>query len=49
MRRSHVEHTLAALAALAVPAFAGHVTVDLFQDGVFRCVGARHSTRRRRS
>jgi PAS domain S-box-containing protein len=37
-----VEHTLAALASVAVPAFAGHVTVDLFQDGVLRCVGARH-------
>ena len=37
-----VEHTLAALADLAVPTFAGHVTVDLYQDGVLRCVGARH-------
>jgi PAS domain S-box-containing protein len=37
-----VERTLAALADLAVPMFAGHVTVDLFQDGVLRCVGARH-------
>jgi PAS domain S-box-containing protein len=38
----HVERTLAALAALAVPTFAGHVTVDLYEDGVLRCVGARH-------
>ena len=37
-----VEGTLASLAALAVPAFAGHVTVDLYEDGVLRCVGARH-------
>jgi PAS domain S-box-containing protein len=37
-----VEHTLGALATLAVPSFAGHVTVDLFQDGALRCVGARH-------
>jgi PAS domain S-box-containing protein len=37
-----VERTLAALAALAVPTFAGHVTVDLYEDGVLRCVGARH-------
>jgi PAS domain S-box-containing protein len=37
-----VEHTLAALADLAVPTFAGHVTVDLYDDGVLRCVGARH-------
>jgi PAS domain S-box-containing protein len=37
-----VEHTLAALADLAVPTFAGHVTVDLYEDGVLRCVGARH-------
>ena len=34
--------TLGALAELAVPAFAGHVTVDLFVDGALRCVGARH-------
>jgi PAS domain S-box-containing protein len=38
-----VEETLAALAALAVPAFAGHVTVDLYPDGELRCVGARHA------
>jgi len=37
-----VEETLAALADLAVPAFAGHVTVDLYEDGNLRCVGARH-------
>jgi PAS domain S-box-containing protein len=37
-----VERTLAALATLAVPMFAGHVTVDLYEDGVLRCVGARH-------
>jgi PAS domain S-box-containing protein len=37
-----VEHTLGALAAVAVPAFAGHVTVDLYRDGALRCVGARH-------
>ena len=37
-----VQHTLGALAALAVPAFAGHVTVDLYEDGELRCVGARH-------
>jgi len=37
-----VERTLAALADLAVPTFAGHVTVDLYEDGVLRCVGARH-------
>ena len=37
-----VEQTLGTLADLAVPAFAGHVTVDLFQDGALRCVGARH-------
>jgi PAS domain S-box-containing protein len=37
-----VEGTLASLAALAVPAFAGHVTVDLYEDGVLQCVGARH-------
>jgi PAS domain S-box-containing protein len=34
--------TLGALAGVAVPDFAGHVTVDLFVDGVLRCVGARH-------
>ena len=37
-----VEETLGALATLAVPAFAGHVTVDLYQDGELRLVGARH-------
>ena len=37
-----VEHTLGALAAVAVPEFAGHVTVDLYVEGVLRCVGARH-------
>jgi PAS domain S-box-containing protein len=37
-----IERTLGALAAVAVPEFAGHVTVDLFRDGVLRCVGARH-------
>jgi PAS domain S-box-containing protein len=37
-----VERTLGALADLAVPTFAGHVTVDLYEDGVLRCVGARH-------
>jgi PAS domain S-box-containing protein len=37
-----VEHTLGALAAVAVPEFAGHVTVDLYEEGVLRCVGARH-------
>ena len=36
------EHTLGALADVAVPIFAGHVTVDLFEDGSLRCVGARH-------
>ena len=34
--------TLGALAEVAVPQFAGHVTVDLFADGSLRCVGARH-------
>jgi PAS domain S-box-containing protein len=34
--------TLGVLADLAVPAFAGHVTVDLFLDGALRCVGAQH-------
>ncbi|MEP6812306.1 MAG: PAS domain S-box protein [Actinomycetota bacterium] len=37
-----VEHTLGALATVAVPEFAGHVTVDLYDEGVLRCVGARH-------
>jgi PAS domain S-box-containing protein len=37
-----VGRTLGALADLAVPSFAGHVTVDLYEDGVLRCVGARH-------
>jgi PAS domain S-box-containing protein len=37
-----VQRTLGALATLAVPAFAGHVTVDLYEDGILRCVGARH-------
>jgi PAS domain S-box-containing protein len=37
-----IESTLAALADIAVPAFAGHVTVDVYDDGVLRCVGARH-------
>jgi PAS domain S-box-containing protein len=38
-----VEDRLGALADIAVPAFAGHVTVDLYdRDGVLRCVGARH-------
>jgi PAS domain S-box-containing protein len=37
-----VERTLGALADLAVPSFAGHVTVDLYEDGVLHCVGARH-------
>ncbi|HZS25420.1 MAG TPA: PAS domain S-box protein [Gaiellaceae bacterium] len=37
-----VESTLGNLADVAVPDFAGHVTVDLFQDNVLRCVGARH-------
>jgi PAS domain S-box-containing protein len=37
-----IESTLAALADIAVAAFAGHVTVDLYDDGVLRCVGARH-------
>jgi signal transduction histidine kinase len=34
--------TFTALADLAVPAFAGHVTVDLFDAGVLRLAGARH-------
>ena len=37
-----LEQTIGALADLAVPTFAGHVTVDLFEDGRLRCVGARH-------
>jgi PAS domain S-box-containing protein len=37
-----VERTLAAIADLAVPTFAGHVTVDLYEDGTLRCVAARH-------
>jgi PAS domain S-box-containing protein len=37
-----VDETLASLADLAVPQFAGHVTVDLFEGGVLRCIGARH-------
>jgi len=37
-----IEETLRALAEVAVPAFAGHVTVDIFEDGVLRCVAARH-------
>jgi PAS domain S-box-containing protein len=37
-----IDETLASLAELAVPHFAGHVTVDLFEDGVLRCIGARH-------
>ena len=36
------EHALGALADVAVPMFAGHVTVDLYEDGSLRCVGARH-------
>jgi PAS domain S-box-containing protein len=36
------EHTIGALADVAVPMFAGHVTVDLWEDGSLRCVGARH-------
>jgi PAS domain S-box-containing protein len=34
--------TFTTLADLAVPAFAGHVTVDLFEAGVLRLAGARH-------
>jgi PAS domain S-box-containing protein len=37
-----IDETLAALADLAVPHFAGHVTVDVFDGDVLRCVGARH-------
>ena len=36
------ERTLGTLAELAVPAFAGHVTVDLYEEGLLRCVAARH-------
>ena len=37
-----IDRTLGALADVAVPAFASHVTVDLYHDGALRCVGARH-------
>ena len=37
-----IDETLGSLADLAVPQFAGHVTVDLFEGGVLRCIGARH-------
>jgi PAS domain S-box-containing protein len=37
-----LDRTFDALADLAVPTFAGHVTVDLYEDGVLRLVGARH-------
>jgi PAS domain S-box-containing protein len=37
-----LRETFTALADLAVPAFAGHVTVDLFDGEVLRLVGARH-------
>src|SRR5581483_8657940 len=37
-----VEQTLGALATVAVPTFAGHVTVDLFDEAGLTCVGARH-------
>jgi PAS domain S-box-containing protein len=37
-----VKETYTALADFAVPSFAGHVTVDLYEDGVLRLVGARH-------
>jgi PAS domain S-box-containing protein len=37
-----IEDTLSALASFAVPAFAGHVTVDLYTDGTLECIGARH-------
>ena len=37
-----IDETLASLVDLAVPHFAGHVTVDLFEGGVLRCIGARH-------
>jgi len=40
-----IDETLAALADLAVPHFAGHVTVDVFDGDVLRCVGARHRER----
>ena len=38
----HLERTLGAIAELAVPSFAGHITVDLLEDGEIRCVAARH-------
>jgi PAS domain S-box-containing protein len=41
-RTLDVEETLGSLATFAVPDFAGHVTVDLYEDGELRCVGARH-------
>jgi len=41
-RTLDIEVTLRALAEVAVPAFAGHVTVDVVEDGALRCVGARH-------
>jgi two-component system phosphate regulon sensor histidine kinase PhoR len=41
-RTLDIEQTLRALAEVSVPGFAGHVTVDIFDDGVLRCVGARH-------
>jgi len=37
-----IDETLGSLADLAVPEFAGHVTVDLYEGGVLRCIGARH-------
>jgi PAS domain S-box-containing protein len=37
-----IDETLASLAELAVPHFAGHVTVDVYDGDVLRCVGARH-------
>ena len=37
-----LDETFRALADLAVPTFAGHVTVDLYDGGVLRLVGARH-------
>jgi PAS domain S-box-containing protein len=37
-----VELTFDALAGLVVPSFAGHVTVDLYDGGALRLVGARH-------
>ena len=36
------QHAIGALADIAVPIFASHVTVDLLEDGSLRCVGARH-------